>query len=220
MDCVNIKSGGFTLRRVKRIGTIIAVCLCVCGFLGFFIYLGCMYNPQNIMPMYSVNAIFVDKSGRIYFGCSDASRVQVFDNKGEYLYSNTFNTLGMFYYIAGEDGVVNVYTPRENMAYVFSGQELISKTRISQEYEANTIKMLKEKMEAAKSFRDTNGNAYRIDGQKVFIKQAGTDFYSRLRFQVPLFPLNFMICGIIFWAGALTLLFLNQKAISRIMPEK
>jgi len=80
-------------------------------------------------PLGELRGILVDANGKLYCGVHDYSRIHVYDNQGDFLYSICINGQGGdFKFTLDEDNNVKVATVRNKMLYTFDQDGNLIKT--------------------------------------------------------------------------------------------
>ena len=182
------------IKIMKIITSMVCVILIIIGFFGFFIQMGNTpnrversYDPK---PLHEINGFAVDSIGNIYFGLTQHSSIQVYDNRGNFMYRFSFPTggAGHFNFIIDYYDVVHVVVRRESSVFSFKDGYLIYRQRFENERERMTI--INGIKRNPYSRRDVYGNIYTLTGS-VQIRMY--DSYGRfIRFispSAPFFPL-------------------------------
>lgn len=106
---------------------IIGVLLLAVGSVGFLFDVLFGFLPDSFqevldsfeLPLGDLRGIAVDSEGRIYCGLQFLDRVQVYDAQGQFLYSVSIGTAGLFRIRINEDDQLEVATARNDKLYLF-----------------------------------------------------------------------------------------------------
>ncbi len=208
-----------TIRVILSIAAVFAIMI---GFLGFFSSAySSISNADRIVerfdtqfPLHEINGVAVDSKGNLYYGTSQHSAIQVYDNHGVFLYGFLFPTggAGYFAFYIDDNDIIHIATSRTSSTYSFQYGKLIEAKEYADGQEASdTIHEYKEKSLNAYEFRDESGNIYRVtvkDSIKMF--DAAGEYIRTVSPDAPLWP--FSIFG--FWgigAAGMGALFLANK---------
>lgn len=188
---------------IRVIGTIIGFLLLFLGFLGFFMMLGNAMHEEtgrfnDPKPLYSIRGIAIDSIGNLYYGNNDHSTIQVYSNKGSFLYRFSFPTggAGYFAFYIDNDDVVHVATARTNKVFSFKeGDWIGERTYVDGKDESDTINDFERRKK--KEFFDVEGNRYIISIRTVKMYDPNGIFVRKVSPSAPIWPFSiFMFWGI------------------------
>lgn len=146
------------IRVVINIAAIFALMI---GFLGFFSAFNSMDNADRIIerfdtqfPLHEINGIAVDSKGNLYYGTSQHSAIQVYDNQGVFLYGFLFPTggAGYFAFYIDDNDFIHIATSRTNSTYLFQYGELIEANEYADGQGSDIINDYNEKSRSAVEF--------------------------------------------------------------------
>jgi len=214
----------FDKRRTQL--TILAVFLLFVGLLGWLMSFSDAFRRierfETQSPLHLVVGIAVDSNGNIYYGSGQHSSIQVYNNKGNFLYGFSFPTNGAFnftFYIDDAD-YIHIAIASDYM-YTFYNGELISGPKDTADEASHRLNEYSEQSQNAKEFQDREGNIYKItNGKRVKMYDGATGEYIRTIIpNAPIWPFSIIAFWCIFAVGMI-LLFLCNREIFKALNLK
>lgn len=115
--------------KTKVLFLVIGVILVIFGSSGFLISISYKTDPigryNDQKPLYSVNGIVVDSKGNLYYGTDQYNSIQVYNNKGAFLYRFSLPNAFFTFYIDSDD-IIHVASARANGVLSFKDGELMN----------------------------------------------------------------------------------------------
>ena len=149
---------------IKKIFSILAIFGILWGFSCFYMkfFLSDLNSKQTFeFPLSSANSIVVNTDGLIFIGLQHFSRIQVYDEKGDFVKNWRVNSKGGLFYleISPNDSII-VYTARGGIKQTYNTDGLLLKTiRYSN---------LSESIYNQQKVFTSNGNRYKISESNNF----------------------------------------------------
>ena len=216
-----------TQRNLRVILSILAVSALFFGFFGFFFSISDIYKDvaklDKQSPLHEIKGVAVDSQGNLYYGTSQHSAIQVYNNEGNFIYGFSFPTggAGYFAFYIDDDDYIHIATARTNCTYIFLYGELIEKKEyVNSQESSDTINQYDNISRQSRIFRDENGNTYTVKyNNKVYMYDDSGNYLRTISPNAPLWPLS--VFG--FWGiaaiGMATLFVVNRKFFSELFKK-
>ena len=191
----------FKYKQVKIATTTIGVILLLFGFFGFFIAAGTRMSDKtgklfNQKPLYTINGIAVDSIGNIYYGNKEHTSIDVYDNKGSFLYRFSFPS-GYFVFHIDHEDIVHVATARVNKIFSFKDGDLLSERKYINSQEKSDI-INEFNRQRKRKYIDSNGNKYVISVITIKVYDQQGTLIRRVWANAPIWPFPIVM----FWCIA------------------
>lgn len=149
---------------LKKVFSILAIFGLLWGFSCFYIafFLSDLNSNQTFeLPLSTANSIVVNSDGLIFIGLQHFSRIQVYDEKGDFVKNWRVDSEGgMFYLDISPNDSIIVYTARGGIKQTYNTDGLLLKT--------NRYSNLSESIYNKQKVFTSNGNRYKISESNNF----------------------------------------------------
>lgn len=209
------------MKIIRPLIHVICICAVLFGFIGFFAsgfppYKSFERYEQSPTPLHGNAGVCVDREGRLYYGADQFDTIQVFNDKGEFLYGFSFPTRqGMFAFYLDDNNHVKVVTARGDYLYTFDNGELLAFENCEDDAAFSEYQRLARQHE----YFDSAGRRYDTTNRyAVMVFDTETDQLIRVVVpQAPKWPWPVMLYWLIAALGAGVFVLINRKAIQRAL---
>jgi len=213
------------LKNFKIVLNIVAPCLLLFGFIGFFMNAGSSAGKSKIEkyykqhPLNEKHGIVVDSDGNIYIGEGQTGSIQVYDSMGNFQYGIAIPTYKPGYFGFGiEQDKIHIVTARDASYYIFDRGELVSSEN---EIDDNRMKKLEKQypVNYVNSYV-TNNKIYKIlSFNTVSIDDKVNGEVEKIYLDAPIWPFSTFVFWGIGATGMGLIYLLNRKFFLSMSKE-